>query len=226
MLALCLILGFFALIVGLLCAPVIVRAEYDKKLTAKARWLFLEFALIPGAEKKPKKKKQEKQEEEKPKEEKPKKEGPGALQRFYQNQGIPGFVELLERTVEALKKFRHGLWLCLKIRELRLLMVIQGGEPDKLIEKYGKTCAAVFPSLGWLASHLRTKKGCVRAQITPDFTGFAEKELAAAAELSVCPLLLLGALIALLARLGIKVLLKFLNGAKQPPKKQKAASGS
>jgi len=223
--ALYIILGLIALFAGLLCIPVVLRVEYAGSVALRLRWLFLTLLRVPAPEgKKPKKKKKEKPEkkkEDKPKEEKPKEDkGPNAFRRFYTYQGIPGFIELLQRTVDALKKLRHGLWRCLCIRELRLYLVVMGGEPQALVEKYGKVCAGVYPPLGWLGAHLRSRPGKIRATITPDFTGLAQKEIACTAEVSVIPLVLLAAVIMLALRLGIKVVLKFFQGAK-PPKEKK-----
>jgi len=223
MIALYIILGFIALLTALLSVPVVLRVEYAGSLALRLRWLFLTILRVPAPEdKKPKKKKKKKEKpkkekdkkEEKPKKEKEKK--PNILQRFYEYQGVSGFIDLLQRTVEALKKFRHGLWRCFRVRELRLHMVVMGGDPEELIKKYGRTCAAVYPSLGWLSSHLRSRPGDVRATIVPDFTGLAEKEIACTAEISLIPSLLIGAVVMLLVRLGVKVALKFLKGAKAP----------
>jgi len=217
MIALYILLGIAVLLIGLLCVPVVVQAEYAQALTLRARWAFLKIPVIPGKEKKPKKKKKDKPKKEKPeklKEPKEKSNKPNILQRFYTYQGISGFIDLLQRTIEILKQFRHGLWLCFKIRKLSLHMRITGGDPQSIVEKYGKTCAAVFPALGWLSSHLRSKPGKVRAQISPDFTGLAEKEMAFATEVSVVPLVLIHALIMLLIRLGFKVALRFVRGSK------------
>jgi len=229
MIALYIILGFVALLAGLLCVPLVLRVEYADSVALRLRWLFFTVLRVPAPEdKKPKKKKKkkEKPEKEKKKDDKPKKEKekkPNPLQKFYEYQGIDGFIELLGRTVDALKKFRHGLWRCFCIRELRLHMVVMGGEPQELVEKYGKVCAGVYPALGWLSAHLRSRPGKVRATIAPDFTGLAQKELACRLEVSVVPLLLLGAVIMLLLRLGVKVVLKFLKGAKAPKEKKTAA---
>ena len=226
MTALYIILGIIALFVGLLSVPVVLRVEYAGSVTLRLRWLFLTILRVPAPEdKKPKKKKKKKEKpkkEEEKKEKKPKEDkGPGAFQRFYQYQGIPGFIELLQRAVEVLKQFRHGMWRCFKIRELRLHMVVMGGEPQELVEKYGKTCAAVYPSLGWLTSHLRSKPGKIHTTIVPDFTGLAQKEIACTAEISIVPRTLIAAVIMLAVRLGVRVALKFLRGAKPPADKIK-----
>jgi len=220
MIALYIIVGIIALIIGTLSIPVLLRLEYIGDVKLQVQWLFLRKQLVPAPPDKPKKKKKEKPEkEEKPKEEKPKEEGekkPNALSRFYEYQGIPGFVELLRRTVAALKKFRHGLWLSFCIRELDLKINLPGGDPEGLAVQYGKLSAAIFPSLGWLCSKLRTKKGRVRANIYPDFTGNSEREIICRATVSVIPSVVIGATFGLLARLGFRVVLKFFRGAKAP----------
>lgn len=226
MIVLYILLGLLALVVGLLSVPVVLRVEYTDSVTLVLGWLFLKIPLIPAKEKK-KKKKEKPKKEKPPKEEKPKPEGPqepNILQRFYQYQGIPGFVELLRRTVEALKQFGHGVWRSFRIRELKLWMRISGDDPEALVKQYGKLCAGIFPGLGWLSTHLRCKKGAIRADIAPDFTGLSQKQMACVAEISVVPRTLINAAIMLGLRLLVKVLLKFLRGAKPPKPQEPAAS--
>ena len=229
LIALYILLGLLALLLGALCAPVVARAVYEGELQLQVKWLFLTLVQMPSEKekkkkpKKEKKKKPEKKKEDKPKEEKEKK--PNAFRQFYQYQGIPGFIELLRRAVYSLGRFGRGVWNSFRIRELRLLMVITGGDPAGLVEKYGRTCAAVFPALGWLSTHLRSRPGAVRASITPDFTGKAEKEIVCRAEVSVVPLVLLAAVLMLVLRLGVKVGLKFLSGTKAPKGEQAEAKG-
>jgi len=230
MIALYIILGIIALFTGLLCVPLVLRMEYAGSVALRLRWLFLTILRVPAPEdKKPKKKKKkkEKPEKEKKKEDKPKKEKekkPNAFQKFYEYQGISGFIELLQRTVEILKQFRHGLWRCFCIRELKLYMVVMGGEPQELVEKYGKVCAGVYPAFGWLSSHLHSRPGKVRATINPDFTGLAQKEIACTAEIAIVPRVLLGAVIMLAVRMGVRVVLRFLKGAKAPKEEKPKAA--
>jgi len=232
MIALYILLGLLALLLGALSAPVVVRAVYEGELRLRVKWLFLTLVKVPSVEKKkkPKKEKPKKEKEKKEKkEEKPKKEKekkPNILQQFYQYQGIPGFIELLRRAVHSLGRFGKGVWNSFRIRELHLLMVVAGGDPASLVDRYGKVCAGVFPSLGWLSTHLRSRPGAVRANIAPDFLGAAEKEIAVRAEVSVVPLVLVAAVVMLLLRLGIKVGLKFLKGTKAPKEKQEAGVSS
>ncbi len=213
--------GIIGLFMALLSIPVVLRVEYTDTVALRLRWLFITILRIPKEEKPEKKKKEKKK---KPKKEEKKKETekpevekePNIVQRFYKYQGIPGFIDLLKRVVAVLKKFGRGVWWSFRIRELKLYMTVMGGEPDELVAKYGKTCAVLYPALGWLTTHIRTKPDAVRMTIAPDFTGLAEKEMAAKAEISLVPLILINAVIFMAIRMVIRVLLKFLKGAKVP----------
>jgi len=219
---LAILLALFLLLAPVFCIPVNLRVEYIESLSVQLRWLFLKVQLVPSPDKAKKKKdKEEEKKEDKPKEEKKQKDGPqkpNILQKFYEYQGIPGFIELLRRTVEVLKQFRHGLWLSFCIRELDLRVSLPGSDPENLAFQYGKLSAAIFPSLGWLCGKLRTRRGKIRANIYPDFTGQSSREIQCTAEVSVIPSMLIGALIMLVVRLGIRVGLKFYQGTK-PAKK-------
>jgi len=228
MIALYIILGIIALFIALLSVPLVLRVEYAGSVALRLRWLFLTILQIPAPEdKKPKKKKAKKEKPEKKEEEKKEKKpeekkdkGPNVLQRFYQYRGVSGFIDLLQRAVAVLKQFRHGLWRCFCIRELTLHMVIMGGEPEELVKKYSRTCAGVYPAIGWLGSHLRSKPGGIRTTIVPDFTGLAQKEIACTAEISIIPRTLIAAVIMLAVRMGLRVVLRFFKGAKAPKEKQ------
>ena len=230
MLGLAIFLGILIFFWMLLRVPVVIAADYADEFTAEVRWLFLRILTVPAPEKKKKKKKpkkekpkKEKEKEEKPKEEKPKE--PNILARFYKYQGIPGFIDLLRELVAALKKFGHGIGRSIKVRRFDLQMVITGGDPAEIAEKYGKTCAAVFPALGYLANHTRFKRNCPRRiDIHPEFTGWDKKQLQCGAELAIRPSTLLAAVLALVARLGVLVLLKFLKGAKKPKEPKATAA--
>ncbi|MCL2446073.1 MAG: hypothetical protein FWD06_04850 [Oscillospiraceae bacterium] len=210
-----LFLGIYALLFLPLCIPVVLRVKYTDELNLQVRWLFLRRQIVPAKPKKKKKDKPEKQQE--PEQEEPSAEPepeepdkpPSLLKRYYEAQGLRGFIELLRRTVAALKKFRHGLWLAFCIRQLSLRVHLPGDDPAALAEQYGKISAAIFPSLGWLSTHLRARKGKIRAHITPDFTGQSEREIMFAATVSVIPAFLLTATLVLLIRLGLRVALKF-----------------
>jgi len=223
MIALAIILGLIFLIIAALAVPVVLQVEYNESLQLKLRWLFLRRQLVPAPpakkkKEKPKKDKPESEKQDKPKEEGPKK--PNIFARYYEYQGVAGFVELLRRTVAALKKFRHGLWLSFCIRDLNLAIRLPGDDPEQLAVQYGKISAMVFPPLGWLAASLRTKKGHVRANIYPDFLGQGKREIACRATVSIIPLFVLVSGFMLLVRLGFRVVLKFVRGAR-PPKELK-----
>jgi hypothetical protein len=211
--------GILALLLALLAAPVTVRAAYYSTLTLQVRWLCFPLLRVPAKHKKEKPEKPPKarrKKPKKPKKPKPAKEkGPGPFARYYQYQGVAGYLALLRRVCAALQKFGRGVWRSFRVRRLWLHMVLVGSEPAELAQRYGKTCAGVFPALGWLSTHLRARPGAVRADVRPDFTGLGTKDMACIAEFTVCPLVLLAALLALLLRLALRVALKLLMGAKQ-----------
>jgi len=232
MTALLIILGVITGLGLVLSIPVVFDVEYVDTLWLRMRWLFLKKQLIPatkedeegsllqtlldkffGGDKNKEEAPQEQAQEDKP---------PNAFTRFYANEGLAGLIELLRRTVAALKKFRHGLWLGFCIREFHLAVHLSSGDPQELAVRYGKVSAAIFPPLGWLTAKLRSKKGRVRAHITPDFTGKTEREIACTATVSIIPSVLLGATVMLAVRVLFKVVLRFLRGAN---KKTTSASG-
>ncbi|MCL2530559.1 MAG: hypothetical protein FWE40_00180 [Oscillospiraceae bacterium] len=214
-LAVLLFLGIYALLFLPLCIPFVLHVKYTDQLYLHVRWLFLRRQIVPAKAKKKKKDKPEKAKPEEPSPEETPAEPeapdkpPSLLKRYYDARGLRGFIELLRRTVVALKKFRHGLWLGFCIRQLSLRVHLPGDDPAALAEQYGKLSAAIFPSLGWLTTHLRTRRGKVRAHITPDFTGQSEREIKFSATVSVIPAMLITATLVLLIRLGLRVALKF-----------------
>jgi hypothetical protein len=211
-------LGIIALGLGLLSVPLVVRAHYGEGFTANARWLFFRIPLVPQPEKKSGKKKKEKpRSEKKEKSNEQEKKEAGVFARFYKYQGVTGYIDLLRRAVAFLKQFGGGFNRCVKLYEFALHMVIVGEDPAALSEQYGKLCAALFPSLGWLSSHLRHRRSfCRRIDVHPDFTGWEAKQFECGAVFSVSPLRLLQALLLLALRLFFGVVLRFLRGAKPP----------
>ncbi|MDR2647954.1 MAG: hypothetical protein LBB67_07540 [Oscillospiraceae bacterium] len=217
MLVLWILLGLLALIFGLLCVPVRLRAQYSGTFTARLAWLFFKYSIAPATEKNPKEKKEQSpKKEEKKSDETPKAKKPNAFQRYYNNEGIDGFVGLLQEAVSALKRFGTGLNRSIYIKLFALQIVVTGDDPKTLTEKYGKTCAAVFPLLGWLGSNLRvSRRGAHMIDVHPDYTGWDKKQVQCAATIDVVPLVFIAALIALAVRLGVKVVLAFLRGSKE-----------
>jgi len=234
MTALLIILGILAGILLVLSIPVVFHIEYFDQLWLQMRWLCFKKQIVPSAKDEDhvsfwqsmleklfggKDKKAEEPEKESTEEEKPQK--PNAFAKFYEYQGLKGYLALLHRTANALKKFRHSVWLSVCLRRFHLAVHLPGDDPQALAVRYGKISAAIFPPLGYITARLRSKKGRVRAQITPDFTGKSEREIACAATVSIIPSVLLGAVIMLAIRIFFNVILKFLRGAKAPKDKAK-----
>lgn len=220
MIALYIILGIIAFFCLVLSVKVRVDAEYIDSFKMRLSWLFLHFDIYPLPPKKPKKEKPAPKEEppkEEPVEEKPKK--PNVFKTFYENQGVPGVIQLIKDTADAVGSMVRSLKKHLIIDELFLwITVSQGSDAAATAIEYGQICKDVFPALGFICSNLHVKK--YDAEIEPDFIGtFSSAQFAAA--ISIRPLFVIGAGIALAVRLLFKVVLKLLR---QKPKPAEAGS--
>lgn len=174
MLALYIILGIIAFFVAVLSIPVVLDLEYSDSVRCSVSWLFLKFQLYPLPEKKEKKPKEEKPKEEKPeepkKEEKPKPKKENFLKTFYNNQGLSGVLELLNNCVAALKRFSVKLIKrAIIFKKFHLEIHITEGDAAATALKYGKTCAALYPPLGFICSNMRVKD--YKVNVYADYCG-------------------------------------------------------
>ncbi|MDR2525871.1 MAG: hypothetical protein LBC83_06810 [Oscillospiraceae bacterium] len=227
MIGLLIFLGVVLFLWLLLRVPLVVTADYDDVFTAQVRWLSFSIARFPAAPKKPKKEKKKKDKPAEAAKEEASKAGksaePGVFARFYKYQGIPGFLELLTELKRALGSFGRSFGRAIWLRRFDLQIVVTGGEPADLAQKYGKLCAALFPLLGDLGARVRHSP-CFRRRVDihPEFTGWDRKNARCGVECAVIPSTLLRAVLVLALRLLLRVVRKFLKGAK-PPKPSKSA---
>ena len=162
MTALYIILGIIAFFIIVLSIPVVLDLEYTDAVSCKVSWLFLKFTLYPFPEKKKKEEKpKEEKKEEKPeekKEEKPKPKKENFLKTFYNNQGLSGVIELINNCVGALKRFSvRFIKRAVIIKKFHLDIHITEGDAAATAIKYGKVCAALYPSLGFICSNMKVK---------------------------------------------------------------------
>lgn len=237
MIALYIILAIIALIVILFSIKVSVTAVYDETFTFDVKWLFIKLRIYPQdpekqakreakkaeKEKKKQNKKKKKPEKKKPEKEEKKEENPAAPKRnifkdFYENQGFGATVELIQTAAAQLGGFLRNIYRAFVIEELTLLLKVSAGDDAaQNAIKYGKVCSAVYPSMGFICSNMKVRKYDVNVQ--PDFI-CGENKAKFALSLSVRPIKLTNAAIALAFKLLFKVLLKLLKGSK---KKNKSA---
>lgn len=162
--------GILLAIFLLMLVPISVTATYDEDFKCLVKIGFVPITLYPPKPKK-KKKKKPKSEGNKPKEEKPRGKKPSLIKE----KGLSWLVDVIKKVADlavgALKYFfRHII-----IRKFMLSITIAGDDAADTAVKYGKLCAAVYPSVGIIAGAARCKKYGI--DIAPDFGRGAKTEI-------------------------------------------------
>ncbi len=208
------IILFFVLLLSVRFTAVI---HYDEDVALDVRWLFIKKQIMPKVEpKKPKKKKEKKKKEPEPETvdetvKEPKKKGDNIITRFYRNNGIPGFIDLLKRLMKAVGGMFSRIFKSFIIDDLFISLIVGDSDSAQTAIKHGKTCAAVYPILGYLTTHMNIKKH--KTEILPDFVQ-GRNIVRVHAKISVVPRKLINAVIIVAFELTGKVLFKLLKGSK------------
>jgi hypothetical protein len=210
MIALYIILGIIAAIVLLFCVKIGVELRYEDDFEVFLRVLGLRFRLLPAKEKKPKKEKPKKEKTEKeekpeeaPKEEKPK--GENIVMRFYHEQGFDGTMQFLADVLGALNTMLGDIFKrSFVLEKLMLRLRVSKRDAAETALAFGKTCAAVYPALGYICTNLTVRQ--YDADVQADY--LADKSTAAVwFILSVRPIKLTNALMRFVFR-GLIAFLK------------------
>lgn len=210
MIALYIILGIIAAIVLLFCVKIGVELRYEDDFEVFLRVLGLRFRLLPAKEKKPKKEKPKKEKPEKeekpeeaPKEEKPK--GENIVMRFYHEQGFDGTMQFLADVLGALNTMLGDIFKrSFVLEKLMLRLRVSKRDAAETALAFGKTCAAVYPALGYICTNLTVRQ--YDADVQADY--LADKSTAAVwFILSVRPIKLTNALMRFVFR-GLIAFLK------------------
>lgn len=210
MIALYIILGIIAAIVLLFCVKIGVELRYEDDFEVFLRVLGLRFRLLPAKEKKPKKEKPKKEKPEKeekpeevPKEEKPK--GENIVMRFYHEQGFDGTMQFLADVLAALNTMLGDIFKrSFVLEKLMLRLRVSKRDAAETALAFGKTCAAVYPALGYICTNLTVRQ--YDADVQADY--LADKSTAAVwFILSVRPIKLTNALMRFVFR-GLIAFLK------------------
>lgn len=215
------VIAFFIL---LLSIKLSVTVHSEDGVTLDAQWLFIRLHLIPKKENHKKKKKKKK--EKKPKEEtpdetvpEPKKKKPNMFVKFYRNNGVGGFIELLEDLVRALKGMFRRIIRAFIIDELYISLLVSAGDAADTAVKFGKISSAVYPALGFISSNMRVRRQ--HCEIFPDYVN-GQSSTRIHAKVSVVPRRLIGAVIIVAFQLLFTVVIKLLKGSrvkKSPPER-------
>ncbi len=217
MTALYVIFGIIAFFLILLSIKFSVTVHYEDDIALSVRWLFLKFKILPKDESKPKKKKEKKKKEEKLKEESEvipepkKKKKDNMFVRFYRNRGVDGVVQLLKDAVKALGGMFRRIGRAFLFEELFIALTVGAGDSAETAIKYGKTCGAAFPAMGYIVSNMRVKK--YNIDISPDFI-YGKNNAKLHTQISVRPIKLINAIIIVAFELLFKVVLKLLKHSK------------
>lgn len=204
MTALYIILGIIVFFAALLSIPVVLHLDYTDSIVCSVSWLFVKIKLYPR-DKKPKQEEPEKQEEKKeeekkeePKEEKPKEKKENFLVTFYHNQGVGGVIELINNCVSALKKMTKGFIRSLVIKKFCLDIKVTESDAAQTAITYGKICAALYPSLGFICSNMKVRD--YKVNILADYCG-EKTNCNFSVKVGVIPIILMNAGIAFVFRL-------------------------
>lgn len=214
------LLGIVAFIVLLFCIPVRILLDYDKELVFKIKYLFYEYNVYPPKEKKKKKEEVKKPKKvvkkQKEKEATKKKENP--IKTFYNNQGFDSLMDLIKYTAKSVGGASKKIFKAFVFKELYLKIWVSKGDAALTAIEYGKVCAEVFPAMGLICSVIKVRKYALDVQ--PDFIGNKNKAILHA-YISVIPIKLTNAVVALGFKLLFKVLFKILfSNMKSQNKKQ------
>lgn len=217
--ALFIILGIIAFFIILLSIKFTVTVHYEDDVAVSLKWLFLKFNILPKHEKEKKPKKEKKKKEENPKEESEvvpepkKKKQDNMFVRFYRNRGVEGVVQLLKDAAKAIGGMFKRIGRAFLFEELIISLTVGAGDSAETAIKYGKTCSAAFPAMGLIVSTMRVKK--YNIEINPDFIN-GKNVARLHTQVSVRPIKLINAVIAVAFELLFKVVLKLLKHSKAP----------
>lgn len=227
MTALLIIVGIILIIALVLSIRAHIHVEFEREISAYARWAFIKIPLYPRPEKPPKEKKPKKEEEKKeeaPKEEEKKEEKPkgkSPIKIFYENERLSGILEILNRLLKLVNKFGRRMAKAFVIDEMFLDITVSRGDAASTAEEYGKMCCKVFPVTGAVCANCNVRKYCIN--IDPDYIAGGSNEYAFSLEISINPRKLINAVLAFAVgavfKVGIRVL-KSMKPKQQEPNNQ------
>lgn len=214
MIVLYILIGIVVLFALVLSIRAHIHVEYEKELTAYAKWAFIKIPILPAPEKKPKKEKPPKEEkppaEEAPKE--PKQKGPNPLATLYENEQLKGILEILGKLLNIIDKFGRRFANSFVIDEMFLDVEVTKGDAAQTAEEYGKMCRIVFPVTGAVCANCNVKKYCINVE--PDYIANPGTRVAFSMEISLNPRKLINAVLIFAFDAIFKVGIRVIKGLK------------
>lgn len=220
MVALYIILGIIALFLIILSIPLSVYGYYDEEFILYVKYTFFKFYIYPPQDR-PKKEKKEKEKPEKKKEKKPddNKKGDNFIVTFYKNQGVSGIIDLIGNVMAILKKSGKSIFRAFHIKHLYIKILVSSSDAAQTAVDYGKMCAKVYPSIGFITSNIKSKN--VRVNVSPDFLGNKNKG-SFSTKVNIIPRTLLGAIIVLGVKMVIQLIKIMISNSKAAAEKSKS----
>lgn len=198
MIVLYILIGIVVLFALVLSIRAHIHVEYEKELTAYAKWAFVKIPLIPFPEKQPKPKKDEPVKKEEPPAEEtptePKPKGPNPLKTIYENEQIQGILEILRTLLEIVGKLGRRFVNSFVIDEMFLDIEVTKKDAAETAEEYGKMCRVVFPVTGAVCANCNVKKYSINVE--PDYIANPGIKTAFSMEISLNPRKLINAVLA------------------------------
>lgn len=156
MTALIIISIIVAFIILLLLIPINLYIEYDgENVSVKLRYMFLNFSLKPGSQKKKQKKEKNtrKKNNEKPKDdEKEEKESESPFSNIFETHGVSGVLEILKEILNILRDFSNDVRKHILIRKLKITISAGGKDAFDVAMNFGYICNGVYPLIGALSA--------------------------------------------------------------------------
>lgn len=218
-------LGLVAFIVLLFSINIDIIIDYSESFSLEIKYLFIKYKVYPQKDKKKKEPKRKKEPEKKKKEVKKEepKEKRNIFKQFYENQGFNATLQLIKEAAKYLGGTLGRIYRAILIKEMFINLTIGSGDAAKTAIDYGKTCASVFPALGFICSNMRVRK--YNIDVSPDFLAnrnTAEFHL----RLGVRPIKITNAAVIVAVQLLFKVLLKIYKGSRPTEKDNKTEKNS
>lgn len=198
MIVLYILIGIVILFALVLNIRAHIHVEYEKELTAYAKWAFLKIPLIPFPEKQPKQKKEQPVKKEEPPAQEtptePKPKGPNPLKNIYDNEQLSGILEIFRKLLEIIDTFGRRLVNSFVIDEMFLDIEVTKGDAAETAEEYGKLCRVVFPVTGAVCANCNVKQYSINVE--PDYIANPGIRTAFSMEISLNPRKLINAVLA------------------------------
>lgn len=194
------VLGLLLFLLLPMCFPVGVRLGFREEFQLELRYLWFRLPLLPAEEEESQPSAPEPEEEKPPKKEKKanKRSFGDRVKAAFKREGPSGFLETLGEMARLAGRVSANLLRHVKLRQFDLYLCIGGGtDAAAAAVRYGQASAAVYGACGELFALMPCKEKGVTVDL--DYSA-AEHQVEFSAALSLRPIFLLTAGIALLVR--------------------------